>query len=392
MKLFYCLFSSLIMGFTLTAQQVVNHNFEYDGEIREYLVYLPPSYVEGMSLPLVLNFHGFGSTATEQAFYSNFSAIADTANFIVVYPQGLFRNIIAGGSGNHWNAHFGTDVDDLGFINRLIDYLYTDYNIDLKRVYATGMSNGGYMSYHLACELSDRIAAIASVTGAMVATQEMNCPIERPIPLMQIHGTADDVVPYNGAPPLQASIPDIVDFWVSQNACSLPPTEVEVADINTSDNSMASYQHYFCDAGTEVIFYTIENGGHSWPGAIPLAQLGVTNQDFNASEVIWAFFNRHSHPNPTTGTIVSSNKDISGQENVVKVVPNPFSETIQLSFQVATPKRLQIYDALGQLVLYKEQKEIQPQMTISLDGFPKGFYTLVVFSEEGKIVRTLLKE
>ena len=116
-----------------------------------------------------------------------------------------------------------SDVDDIGFLNSLIDFLGNEYNIDLDRVYSTGFSNGGYMSYTLACELSDKIAAIASVTGSMYINQPILCNPERPIPVMQIHGTMDLTVPYIGSNTSE-SINDVISFWVNFNECSNDPS------------------------------------------------------------------------------------------------------------------------------------------------------------------------
>ncbi|MEL6972721.1 MAG: PHB depolymerase family esterase, partial [Bacteroidota bacterium] len=145
-------------------QQIINSSIQFDDLERTYLLYVPPSYTGDESVPLVLNFHGYTSNSGEQFFYSDFRAVADLNNFLVVHPQGTQDS-----EGNtHWNVGWGgSTVDDVGFTAALIDSLAAEYNINPERIYSTGMSNGGFMSYQLACELSDRIAAIASVTGTM---------------------------------------------------------------------------------------------------------------------------------------------------------------------------------------------------------------------------------
>jgi polyhydroxybutyrate depolymerase len=150
------------------------------------------------------------------------------------------------------------------------------------------MSNGGYMSYMLACELSDRITAIASVTGSVFNEQLDNCTPARAVPVMQIHGTNDATVDFNGIPLFAPSIPELVDYWVDHNNCSTTPNIVEIPNINTTDDSTVEKLEYNNgDEGSMVWFYIVENGGHTWPdGFINLPDL-VTNRDFNASEHIW---------------------------------------------------------------------------------------------------------
>ena len=154
------------------SQQTINASITHGGLQRDYILYVPTSYSAATSAPLVFNFHGYTSNANEQMWYGDFRPIADTAGFIIVHPNGTLDN-----SGtSHWNVGWGgSTVDDIGFTESLIDNLSATYNIDNNRIYSTGMSNGGFMSYQLACELSDRIAAIASVTGSMSTNWFNSC-------------------------------------------------------------------------------------------------------------------------------------------------------------------------------------------------------------------------
>ena len=263
------------------------YTFDHDGESREYEVHTPPGYENSNELfPVVINMHGLGSDRTSQKFYSDYNSVADTAGVIVVYPQGLEVNL-GNGLQAHWNAGFGTGVDDVGFIDRMIDRLDKDYRVDLYKIYATGMSNGGYMSYYLACELEDRIAAVASVTGSMTFPVYNNCDPDRTVPIMQIHGTNDATVPFNGTPSIDA----VVESWVDRNMCDADPIEEDIEDIDPNDNTTTKKFTYMdCDDESEVWYYVVDNGGHTWPGAFPFAPLGNTSQDFDASEHIWWFF------------------------------------------------------------------------------------------------------
>ena len=284
----YVFFYFLIFFYSFS-QEAVQGILTHDNLEREYILYIPSSYNGEESVPLVLNLHGYTSNAGEQMVYSNLIEVADTANFLLVHPMGTINEF----NEPFWNSWQLSDVDDIGFLNSLIDFLGNEYNIDLDRVYSTGFSNGGYMSYTLACELSDKIAAIASVTGSMYINQPILCNPERPIPVMQIHGTMDLTVPYIGSNTSE-SIDDVISFWVNFNECSNNPSFFSLPNINTFDNSFV--EHYIYSDGnnnSSVELYKVINGGHTWPGAyIPFAGIN-TNQDFSASEKIWQFFSNY---------------------------------------------------------------------------------------------------
>ena len=271
------------------SQEAIQGTMIHDNLEREYILYIPNSYTGNESVPLVLNLHGYTSNAGEQMIYSNLVEVADTANFLLVHPMGTTNEF----NEPFWNSWEIAEVDDIGFLSSLIDYLATEYNIDLNRVYSTGMSNGGYMSYTLACRLSEKIAAIASVTGSMYVNQPLLCNPEHPIPVMQIHGTMDLTVPYIGSLNSE-SIDDVISYWVSFNQCSPNYSFSTLPDINTTDLCYAEHYVYSNgNNGSSVELYKIVNGGHTWPGAyIPLTGIN-TNQDFSASEKIWQFFSKY---------------------------------------------------------------------------------------------------
>lgn len=274
-------------------------SLKHDGIEREYNLYIPEGYDENTNWPLVINLHGRGSEMVEQMIYSGFNDLADEHKFMVAYPQGLVATT-AGINATHWNADFGTGVDDVGFIDAMIEEIFNDFGLDNSRVYSTGMSNGGFMSYTLACQLSDRIAAIASVAGSMSGLGVQNCNPERQVPVMEFHGTMDEVVPFEGISGGILPVPDVVDFWVNNNGCDNENfIEEELADIDKADSSTVTLYHYnLCDENNEVLLYKINNGGHTWPGSFNIAIFGNTNQDIDASALIWEFFNSYTHPSP----------------------------------------------------------------------------------------------
>ena len=331
------LFTSLI-----TAAQKgheIDASFMSGGVNRTYRLYVPLKYdsAHATSVPLIMNFHGLGSTSTQQESYGDFRKIADTANFIVVQPQGLVQSYIGQ---NGWNNFFAPaqSAPDLNFTSSLIDTLKSQYNINLSRVYSTGMSNGGFMSYVVACQLSGRFAAVASVSGSMVSTQLTPCHPQHPMPLMEIHGTADSTVEYDGTGGIVTctDIDSLIRYWVKFNHCSATPTIDSLPNTNLTDGCRPV--HYVYSGGTQgssVEFYKIIGGSHSWPGA-PLTATG-TNEDFSASKEIWRFFNQQKsfvgidehtlnntdfsiYPNPTNGAFTISISNTNSNKLSISVI------------------------------------------------------------------------
>ena len=266
--IFFCLFSITI------AQETLKESIVHDDLVREYIVRIPSSYDNKVPIPLVLCFHGYGGTATEIS-YTNFNDVSDTANFIVVYPQGTLLK-----RKSHWNVGGWTldsKIDDVGFISSLLDSLSERYNINQSRIYSTGMSNGGYMGYHLACNLSSKFAAIASVTGSMTNDTFNECDPTHPTPILQIHGLLDFIVPYDGNAGSK-SIPDVINYWVNYNSCNLDPETL----IKYDDYSLVVYETYsncLNDVNVKLILHP--EMGHDWPS--------TQSYNINASSEIWNF-------------------------------------------------------------------------------------------------------
>lgn len=370
----------LVLSFSCSfvfAQSVVK-TMMHGGIQREYRLYVPSIYDGSESVPLLFNLHGYGSNAVQQEVYGDFRSIADTANFILVHPDGT--NDMTGTA--FWNA-FGSPsetVDDIGFISALIDTLADDYNIDLNRVYSTGMSNGGFMSYTLACQLSQRIASIASVTGTMVTFNLNACNCQHPMPVMQVHGTLDGTVPYNGNAQGFVAVEDLVDHWVAFNNCSTTAVETSVSDVNMTDGCTADrfvYSGGTNDASVEL--YRINGGGHTWPGA-PVV-IGVTNQDFSASVEIWRFFSQY-----TLNQFVSV-EETEGIEQPFSVFPNPSEVQFSLRFESNVAATIKVFDAVGKLVL----TETSRSQTVDLELPKSGIYFLQVETDAGIFTQKLIR-
>ena len=273
---------------TLPPSSTINYGineFEviFDQIPRQYIVYIPENYNHSIPTPILFAFHGFGGSNNFIMNSAEFNEIADQENFIVVYPQGsLILNLLA-----HWNVGGFTQIsntDDVAFVDYLISSLSEMYNINLDRVYATGMSNGGFMSFLLACQLSNKIAAIASVTGSMT-TQTLNeCDPQREVPILQIHGTNDPIVPYNGIQEWNTPIDNVLDYWVLNNQCSPNPEVNDLEDIN-NDNGFTVQEIIYNNGlnGSMVKHFKVNGGTHVW----------FQDEDINSSSLIWEFFSNY---------------------------------------------------------------------------------------------------
>jgi polyhydroxybutyrate depolymerase len=276
-----------------------------NGIEREYLLYVPPKYKSNRPTPLVFNFHGLSRDPDFHFWYTNMSELADKYKFILAFPLGWGAEV---GGPPSWNGGFccnpavANNIDDVTFVSDMIDQISSEYCVNHKRIFATGHSNGGFMAARLGCELSERIAAIASNSGFDVA---MNCDPSRPVPVIVFHGTADVVAPYEGGPgifPILPPAPNVQEEvleWASMNGCS----DETVVTYQKGDVTCITYED--CEDDASVTLCTIEGGGHNWPGDIDLCELfpagclasGYTTQDINASRAIWKFFAAYSMPN-----------------------------------------------------------------------------------------------
>ena len=264
----------------LSNGELLTQELMHDGETREYLLYMPSSYDGKSKQPLVLNFHGYGGSMNSHLMAADMRVVADSSGFILVYPQGT---LIDGYS--HWNASLPSETnkssaDDFGFVSALIEKLGQNYEVDLNKVYATGYSNGGFMSYGLACHLGDKIAAVAGVSGTMIDIEQ--CAPQHKTAVMHLHGTSDGVVPYAGGNGF-SSVEETIDYWADFNGLSDEPL------LTNIDEGGLSIEHYSYsgEAGVATVeHYKIIGGDHVW---FDLDINGV-----HTNELIWKFLSRWS--------------------------------------------------------------------------------------------------
>lgn len=283
------------------------HTISYDGQERSFLVFVPPG--SGTKLPVVVAFHGGFGNGKMLARHIRLNAIARRKHFMVVYPEGVDK---------HWSDGRGTTegVDDVGFVRSLVRWVRLHAQINDRRVYATGPSNGGNFTQRLACEAPDLFAAFAPVMASMPVELAQRCHPGRPVPVFMISGKDDPLVPRNGGNLTRGkelggrggkviSVPDAAAYWAKNNGCG-KPSERLLPDSDPSDGTRVEEVRYRqCKDDAEVVLWEVDGGGHTWPGARERPGItrivGKTSRDIDASAEIWEFFSRHELTGTGTG-------------------------------------------------------------------------------------------
>jgi polyhydroxybutyrate depolymerase len=356
--LFRTILLSIFLLFIVSFAQYDTLN--YDGIDRIYLLHVPSSYDGLSAVPLVVALHGYSGNGAGLESLTGFSVKANSNNFIVVYPDGT-------GSTRSWNAGnccgqaMTNNVDDVGFISALIDTLSANYNIDSTRIYATGFSNGSMMSYRLAAELSDKIAAIAGVAGQMVLD---DCDPVRALPIMHLHALDDGVVLYEGSSDgfIYPSVEAVIDIWVEINGCdTVPDTIIDNSGILMVRKWAAQ------TSNADVFLYTRPTGGHTWPtGTV------------SATDSIWDFFVEHPM-DPATGVDDNNNPETVKNFSLKQNYPNLFDAATTISFFAPYREKvtLKVFDLLGNevaILLNKEVSAGEHRVIFESKNLPAGVY------------------
>ncbi len=264
------------------------------GMDRTYTLHVPP----GDPIGLVVSLHGGGGTGMGQKGLTNFDTVAEAHNLLVVYPDGYDKSWADGRGASPADRHH---VDDVGFLVALVGKLLNDYKIAPGHVFVTGMSNGGFMANRLACDRADVFAAVAPVAGTLGV--DVACKPSRPVSVWEAHGTTDPLVPFNGGRvrgrggvSRSISAASMVDKWKSVDGCQGDPARQVLPDVGDG-TVVRRFDYTACAPSSEVVFYQIDNGGHTWPGGkqyLPKPVIGATTRAFDGSETIAEFFLAHA--------------------------------------------------------------------------------------------------
>jgi polyhydroxybutyrate depolymerase len=375
------LLSTLLLATSyLGIAQQTTINWDFDGENRKYIQYVPASYNGSESVPLVIALHGLGDNISNFQGVG-FQLVADTANFIVVYPEALIDQQFTGSTA--WNSGAGVagfslnpNIDDIGFLTALIDTVSAHFNIDQSKVFATGFSMGGFMSNRLACELNDRIAATASVAGTIGGA--LTCNPGQPVRVCHFHGTSDTNVGYGiaggGAQDntFGNNVSDWISFWNSNNGCGNITLEGQFPNT-ANDNYTVDYVEYAgCTDDSRVVHYKVHGADHVW--------LGPNNDVFYTVE-IWKFFLGLS-PSNLVPASVSENKIAK-----IGIYPNPTSNVLRIENTASKILNVSVFNTSGQLV----KSFSNGSQTVDVADLEQGIYQIMVATEKGMFSNSFIK-
>ena len=386
--LFICFFS---LSF-LQAQQTESHNIVHDGLDREYHIYIPVSYDGATSVPLLFVFHGYGGNARDLMRWGDMRSVADTAGFILIVPQGYKDHR----GSPHWNVGswtIGSTVDDIGFIEKIINRTSDEFNLDLHRVYSYGHSNGGYFSFELACHLGNKIAAIGSIGGTMSTESYDSCEPSHNTSVITVHGTSDPIVYYTGGRPYNSkSQVETLRYWVDFNNTNISPEIIEVPDSDKNDGSQVElYKYDGGTNGTSVHHFKVINGGHSWPGR-------YGNMDIIATSEIWKFVSKFNIEGLISNESTYLEEEIkSGNSYGIKLeqnYPNPFNPSTNIDFYLPEMAQvsLTVYNHIGQKIINVVDRKFlkgNQSVMLNLNDFSSGLYLYKLATPEHSITKTM---
>ena len=370
------LISLLIFIATLNvsyAQGYISQTIQQDGLTREYSIYVPASYDGTTNFPLLFNLHGGGGTNSVWQASSDMRPIADTADFILVYPQA--RPDPSDGNSFNWISKVPGAFDDVPFFSSLIDTIASNYQIDQNRIYACGYSLGGDMAFELGCKLNNRIAAIAPVARTMQANPNSFCSPVHPTGVLTILGTDDLVSIYNGivfgGVEYYLSAAATHSYWATYNNCNTTST------MSIVSPSVERYTWSTASGCAFVEELKVIGGGHDWPGSFG-------NMTIDANIEIWQFVSRYDI-NGLIGCITTSINENNGQAENYKVFPNPFNHELTIEVKSAQANDFEVYNVIGELVISgKLNSQIN---TIDLSSLAPNIYILNIKNQSIRLVK-----
>ncbi len=367
----------LIFFNSVFAQQFLDKTLTHDGETREYKIYIPANYDGVTPFPLMFNFHGGGGNIDEQIYIADMRTIADSAGFLLVYPQALPD---PNDGGTHlWTHKPPTTVDDIFFVEAMINEIAGEYTIDQDRVYACGYSNGGEFTFELACRLSDHIAAIGVVARSMYIETYNNCSPTHPTAVMTIHGTEDfyEGIVWGGET-YYVSLDDANDYWVNFNNITSEATSILLPDISSTDGStVEQYTWEEGDGCVGVQHLKVIDGGHDWPGSFG-------NMDINASLEIWKFVSKYNKNGLINCSTTTSSNSINNMPTV-SMSPNPVTDFFVVKNIEYEKSDYVLCDSKGEII--KTIMPVSKEEKVEMGGLPNGVYFIKINKKTYKILK-----
>jgi polyhydroxybutyrate depolymerase len=354
----FLLLTAIALSSTFLFAQQSNETITIGSLTRSYVQYLPTGFDPATeSLPVLFVLHGLGDNAANMAGIGT-NNIADTARFLVIYPQGTLNSF----GSTAWNnaTLLATTSDDLGLMNALMNDMLINYNADPTRIYVTGFSMGGIMSHHLACVMNDRIAAIASMSGTMPSSDISTCVPAYKTPVMHVHGTADGTIPYGaGALPSLSLVPQTIEFWQDVHTCALTSDSTQLPNTANDGITVDRFVYTGCTPDKSLELWRMNGADHIY------AYQPVN--DFTEANDIWRFLRKWSHSNPAGVSTI----EIAGELNV-HVFPNPAKGSLTISS--ASPIEISLIDVNGRLCL--SRKIPAGETTLDVSTIDPGVYLI----------------
>ena len=365
---------------TFEAQTLVNQTMVHDGYNREYAIYIPASYDGNQEVPLLFNFHGGGGFIADYMSAVDMRPIADTANFLLVYPQAVPDP--GNGGSTSWMHKAPTTFDDVPFVEAMIDAIASEYMVDNNRVYVCGYSLGGEFTYELACSLNNRIAAAGAVARTMQGETFNNCAPQHPTGVLTILGTSDAISDYNGITfngiQYYMSAAETHQYWATANNCAANPTMTGIPNTNTSDGSTVERYTWADASGCAYVEHLkVINGGHDWPGAFG-------NMDIDASQEIWSFVSRYNLSG-LIGCGTNSIEHASDLEIGVQVYPNPVIKDLYFNIAGEYNTYIKVYNQQGALIMQTTTPSNQGSIDVSV--LCPGIYTFKIGNSYKRFIK-----